>query len=686
MSSALLLLLLPSVLLLSLPPAAVHAAEEVAEAEERVDEAAESSECWTYGGGDQFGLGPELCCGPAPCGQKNCWAPPEFQYFFCCEEPACRPAVITGVQRALAEAAALGPALATRNASAVARGAAAEELQTLRRRLRGLRLDRSNGGQDCNCAVAYAAALLLASGGADDALANRAIRPSWLAEGISWHTIVADGWGALFAWLARPPVSGSHPNCAASSDIAPRPSAAPRSLEHSESLSLEALVDLAQERARKVAAEVGDGECALSTLVSSLRADGTFAELWGRIAADEAARRLGRKCVAVEDATGHAAWTSCSTWSYSIDADFSSPKAGVGTRQGAVAAVCVVGAPRNVLDTFRSIRDNVLKVLHGDAFVYVPFGGSLTPHLERQLSRLGPIATAIAVPDVDQQGFEQRFLGELHDPRLAALYSQAPGPWRAPVFGQMGSSMWGYFHQDVCQRMVKAYEEQRGNLRYDWVVFARADMMWTHRHPPIYLLNPGFVHVPFGQDNSYYNHGPEHGLNDRHAIVPRHLVDGYFGRIQALRTGEAWGWYVERMATAGDLINTEQYLLIHLRACEVPIRRFPPVAFIVQCTEGPQCQHLYKGTNLGKQQWTQTAKYWTELIEVTRTTHDDFHGVHRPRHGWIWERERPYAALDPKVSNPWELHSLDFVCCTSRSGPVTCSRLWTFMKRCQCVT
>jgi hypothetical protein len=163
-------------------------------------------------------------------------------------------------------------------------------------------------------------------------------------------------------------------------------------------------------------------------------------------------------------------------------------------------------------------------------------------------------------------------------------------------------------------------------------------------------------------------------------------MDGYFGRYEALCTGEAWSWYIERMAYAGHLINTEQFLLIHLRARGVPVLRYPPVAFIAHCSEGPQCQHLYKATNIGEQQWTQTAKYWTELIEVTRTTSDPLRRVHRPAHGWIWVRERPPVPLAPEVNQSWHVHSLDLACCISRSGPATCSRLWTFMKRCQCIS
>lgn len=645
----------------------------------------ESQECWTYGGADQRipGFGPGMCCGPTPCGQPNCWAPPEFQYYFCCQEPACRPTVLAEVQRGLGLGAA---ALPSENASQAAFRAAPEAFRALRR-LRGLRLEAAGGLQGCNCAIAYAAAVLLEPGGVDGASVSRAITPGWFARGVQWREMVNLGWGATFAWLARPVhrASARAQQCPGAQVKTVEVLAARGGLSQAESnLELDAFLDVAQERARLVAADVGDGECAFSRFAAALHAAGVWGQVWQRVRESLEARKQGRKCVALPQANGHGTWSACVPWAYSRQADFSSPLPGAGARPNATAAVCVLGAPRNVLETYAVLREHVVKVVKGDAFVYVPFADSLDPRLERQLAKMGPIVTAIAVPDVGPEGMESRFFEELQDPLLPNLYLQALGPWRAPAFRQMGSSMWGYLHQHVCRKMVTSYEQQRAGRLYSWVIFARADLLWNHRHPPLEVLDPRYVYVPFGQDNSYYNFGPEPGLNDRHAAVPRHLVDSYFGRWEALGTGEAWRLYLHRVAAGGHLLNTEQYLLLHLRAKKVPVRRFPPVAFVVHCSEGPQCQHLYKGTNLRKQEWTQTAKYWSELIEVRRTVHDELHGVNRPSKGWIWERERPHVALAPQVSKSWEIHGLDFVCCSTLSGPVSC-RMWDLLRRCQCL-
>merc|ERR1712032_1521068 len=102
----------------------------------------------------------------------------------------------------------------------------------------------------------------------------------------------------------------------------------------------------------------------------------------------------------------------------------------------------------------------------------------------------------------------------------------------------------------------------------------------------------------------------------------------------------------------------------------VEVRRFPPVAFLVACTEGPQCQHLFKGTNLRERKWAFTAKYISELHEVRRTVHDSLLRVNRDKNNWIWVPVHPHTPPGPEVfGRHWEYHALDFVCCLSRSGP-----------------
>merc|ERR1740123_2894228 len=231
--------------------------------------------------------------------------------------------------------------------------------------------------------------------------------------------------------------------------------------------------------------------------------------------------------------------------------------------------------------------------------------------------------------------------------------------------------------------MVEAQEIKRDGRLYEWVVLARADMLWQQDHPPVHLMDRRYVYIPYGQDNSHYFHGPLKGINDRHAVVPRPLLRKYFGRWGELGTGDAWR-YLQQVAEQRHPVNTEQYLLLHLRAHQVPILRFPPVSFLAHCTEGPQCQHLYKATNLRRQQWSNMAKYWTELIEVRRTIIDDLHWrLRRQDNGWIWAKAQPsehplpvswmkshrHTVAQTEGVAPsfprWEIQGLDIACCLS---------------------
>lgn len=556
-----------------------------------------------------------------------------------------------------------------------------------------MRLRNPDFTQACNCAVAYAVAVLLEPGGLTSKLAWSVLSPRWFTEGIRWAQMVVEGWGAMFGFFAQE-LAGRTLPLSADLEALTLESA-------SHSMALESLLDNVQKYARAHAVAAEENEGGFPAFIASVRASGAWQVIWRGIEDDLKSRTVGRKCAVVMTGDGELEWTACSPWVYNRTSDFSSPlevesAGGLGHSD---VAVCALGAPRAAIDTYAYLRVNVVEALQGDAFVYVPYPREFTAALERQLKRIGPAVTLIAALDVDGSGMEARLISELEDKRFLDQYREVPGPWRAPVFGQMGSSMWGYHMQYACRRMVEAHEVKRGGRLYHWVVLARADMFWVHKHPPLDIMDRRYVYIPYGQDNSHYAHGPLMGINDRHAVVPRPLFRKYFGRWQELGTGDAWK-YLQQVAGQPHPVNTEQYLLLHLRAHHVPILRFPPVSFLAHCTEGPQCQHLYKATNLRKQGWSSMAKYWTEMIEVRRTIMDDLHWtLRRGESGWIWAQLRP-AAVPVPVSwmsshrtekaelgvpdqrfQPWEIQGLDFVCCLSQSGPVTCYH-WAFLRRC----
>ncbi|CAE7338365.1 unnamed protein product [Symbiodinium natans] len=575
--------------------------------------------CWADDPLGSKGSWARYCCRPKPCGQSGCWVPPMYTYEFCCDEDACRPLAMEEIKRALDLAV---ESLPNENASLLAFRAAPEAFRSMR----GLQAQLSTQEQACSCGIAYAVATLLWYSEDSPAL-DAAIKPRWFLEGVDWGEFLAQGWSSIFKWLDRFR-SEEGEGSAHDENFVQSPDQDVEELSERWQALLR-FVRSAQEKAlRIVAARKAEisGELSISDVIRELRKHGVFQRVWHHVLADLTRRRKGQKCVVGKGPENSGRWLACEPWEYHLTANFSSVLPSVGDRDGfdglgkSNVAVCVLGAPRTVVKTYTGIREKVVEALQGDTFIYVPFSDMFTPVLEEDLRALGRAVTAIVVPDVDRKTFENRTVSEFVDRRLWMLYAKANGPWRAPLYGQMGSSMWGYHNQHCCRRMVESFEQQRG-WEYEWVVFARAEMVWTHSHPPVQVLSPDFVHIPMGQDNSYYNFNDLKGINDRHAAVPKRWFHSYFNRWECLLNGEAWK-YLAKVAKEGYMINTEQYLWLHLQAEGVQVRRFSPVSFLSHCTEGPQCQHLYKGTDLGKVRWTPTAKYWTELLESRRTLVD----------------------------------------------------------------
>lgn len=360
-------------------------------------------------------------------------------------------------------------------------------------------------------------------------------------------------------------------------------------------------------------------------------------------------------------------------------------------------AICVIGAPRTVVETFSSIRSSVVEQLSGDIFLHLQFPKYFSPAFETDLHQLGGIVTALLVPQMNLKLMESGFQSELKHHSFYGRYASVGGPWKSPLYGQLGGSLWLSKHQGGCKRMVEDFEKQRGH-QYEWIFFARADMFWNYKHPPLDVLDPHFVHIPWGQDNGYYNFSPLMGLNDRHAVVPRRWFHRFFNRYESILNGSAWR-YLASVARNGYDINSEQHLLLHLQFNEVPIRRFAAVSYLVACWQGPQCQHIYQTTELGDQHWTPRtlAKYPSELMEALRTNMDDVHyGYERLKTGWIWIATWPHTAWFwtsiaeenqnevPFFDPPSHLLlSADVACGLSKHGIISSLR-WVFFRKCEC--
>lgn len=305
---------------------------------------------------------PDYCCSPQPCGKRVCWAPPEFTFDFCCQQPACRPAIVASIQRAFVHLV----RTPGENMSLAVLRAAPLAFKAVYEGLRGLKLNLLDDLQACSCAFAYVTAIFLKRGGGSGEAASRLISPSWFTYGFSWGDAFGQGWGAMFALLAEPDRTA---------DLVTQKEVlgATGSGLHSSNEERARFWDAAQDEARKLYEAVAQEDDSFPAFVAAAQKAGLWSRLWHAVYSDIAWRQVGRKCVAIPTEEGLGKWVDCSPWEYSPNANFSSPRPGAGAREGAKVAVCVLGAPRNVVSTYGRLRENLVNAVKGDAFVYVPF-------------------------------------------------------------------------------------------------------------------------------------------------------------------------------------------------------------------------------------------------------------------------------------------------------------------------
>lgn len=112
------------------------------------------------------------------------------------------------------------------------------------------------------------------------------------------------------------------------------------------------------------------------------------------------------------------------------------------------------------------------------------------------------------------------------------------------------------------------------------LVHSRLDFRWLapHPDPPI-----DAIFVPTGED--YYG-----GLNDRHAVVPRAHVRAYMHRFDALLDGRIMELDPQlRRGVVRNGLTTQDEVFLRNVLRDVPVRRFPSVAFLECCRLGGAC-------------------------------------------------------------------------------------------------
>jgi hypothetical protein len=109
----------------------------------------------------------------------------------------------------------------------------------------------------------------------------------------------------------------------------------------------------------------------------------------------------------------------------------------------------------------------------------------------------------------------------------------------SPALGNPnGNTLQEFHYQSRCIEMINSHEASGGPRRpartpYERVMFTRLEFEWLASHPPLHLLDPKYLWVPTGEDNT--------GVNDRHWLASRRDAEGVFRRWDALVEGKFHG-------------------------------------------------------------------------------------------------------------------------------------------------
>lgn len=313
-------------------------------------------------------------------------------------------------------------------------------------------------------------------------------------------------------------------------------------------------------------------------------------------------------------------------------------------------AVCLSGWVNvNVVLAGRTLRLNLIDPLGADVFVAGTYLQSECTAeqcelFHQQLHGLEPITLKSLRPMVTTPELLRSMQALPPWPRVLAV-SATQYRYRnlsifTPVLGNPQANVLREFfdYQQVLNLLTQ--HEQTTRARYARVVFSRLEMDWAAPHPPLHLLAPQLLWLPWS--NSRY----AYGLNDRHAVMAREHAEVYLGRWrllhthltpEGLRMGPGRSNLIPMRALA--YVGPEVFLKLLLVAANISFGFFSPLGFVSCCglavRRGGTCWQyaLCRKALIGNR--TAGARYPDELNMAI--------------HDATLLRECPGAALQPKL-------------------------------------
>ncbi len=238
--------------------------------------------------------------------------------------------------------------------------------------------------------------------------------------------------------------------------------------------------------------------------------------------------------------------------------------------------------------------------------------------------------------------------------------------------GRVSAGVWELFAKRECYSLIVEHE-QKHNFKYDRIISIRENFLLGSNHPALDLMSDQYLWLSEG--------GDRHGLNDRHAVIPRRYAQRYFMRFDSLLSGRFEKLFRLAKWKFDTMASSLSEILLLLETWDpgnpIPVARFLPVGVMLCCdTNIPEvystscqakgCKRLLSGVD--------------DEIELR-----DVQGVtHLLKDGWLWHnttRGKSFSRLvhpDPchnfccngdtfGLNSCWEGDGFDFIshdfCC-----------------------
>lgn len=236
--------------------------------------------------------------------------------------------------------------------------------------------------------------------------------------------------------------------------------------------------------------------------------------------------------------------------------------------------VCFFGEIRATHTTFKSIKMNLIDPLEADVMMCI----STQDPDKLATDPLVKIAKHVTVVDDKNINYGDEFdkismsCGQDKNWRKSLCIG---GGWMQGLNDDKGygGNVHAMYKKYILGHMIKKVIDE-----YDWFIITRPDLMWLGPHPHVRHMNPRAVFIPSGEDWG--------GYNDRHMVCSKETILKCVCTLNTVIFNS--NMLVWLLIPKYPTLNSEIFLRIHLQSNQIPVGRFPNLAFLTMDKSSPR--------------------------------------------------------------------------------------------------